>query len=97
MFIRKILNRALRIIGIYDYGYNASNEKCYCIIKNQEGPNKETSDYERDSKNNVLKFKDVESAKEYVTSLCENPIQKSDLLILDAGNELLTTYQIIEL
>jgi len=97
MFIRKILNRALRIIGIYDYGYNASNEKCYCIIKNQESPNKETSDYERDSKNNVLKFKDVESAKEYVTSLCENPIQKSDLLILDAGNELLTTYQIIEL
>lgn len=97
MFIKKIVNRALRIIGIYDYGYNASNEKYYCVIKSQEGPNKEASDYERDSKNNVLKFKDIESAKEYVTSLCENPIQKSDLMILDAGNELLTTYQIIEL
>ncbi len=97
MFIKKIANRALRIIGIYDYGYNALNEKYYCVIKTQEGPNKETSDYERDSKNNVLKFEDIESAKEYVASLCENPIYKNNLMILDTKNELLTTYQIIEL
>lgn len=97
MFIKKIVNRALRIIGIYDYGYNASNEKYYCIIKNQEGQNKETSDYVRDNKGNVLKFENIESAKEYVSNLCENPIHKDNLIILDTENELLTTYQIIEL